>query len=120
MRFPPPEVMAAWPTPNYKDPETRGPALMIVELVALPLALICVVLRLYVRIHLIKRSGWDDWLMVAAVFFCCGVTISVILGKYNWSSLDSSPLFQEDDCADNLYETQQLHNYMVGISMSGT
>ncbi|KAF3019223.1 hypothetical protein E8E14_000506 [Neopestalotiopsis sp. 37M] len=60
---------------------------MIVELVALPLALICVALRLYVRIHLIKRSGWDDWLMVAAVFFCCGVTISVILATqlYGWN-----------------------------------
>ncbi|ETS84562.1 hypothetical protein PFICI_02587 [Pestalotiopsis fici W106-1] len=87
MRFPPPEVIASWPKPNYKDPENRGPALLIVELVALPLAIICVALRLYVRIHLIKRSGWDDWLMVAAVFFCCGVTVSVILATqlYGWN-----------------------------------
>lgn len=82
MRFPPPEVIASWPKPNYKDPENRGPALLIVELTALPLAIICVALRLYVRIHVIKRSGWDDWLMVAAVFFCSGVTVSVILGRF--------------------------------------
>ncbi|KAI4595252.1 hypothetical protein KJ359_006926 [Pestalotiopsis sp. 9143b] len=87
MRFPPPEVIASWPKPNYKDPESRGPALLIVELTALPLAIICVALRLYVRIHVIKRSGWDDWLMVAAVFFCSGVTVSVILATqlYGWN-----------------------------------
>ncbi|KAI1856340.1 uncharacterized protein JN550_013826 [Neoarthrinium moseri] len=87
MRFPSPEVMASWPKPNYENPENRGPALLIVELVALPLAIICVALRLYVRVHLIKGSGWDDWLMVAAVFFCCGVTVSVILATqlYGWN-----------------------------------
>lgn len=55
---------------------------MIVELTLLPLAFICLTLRLYVRIHIIKKTWWDDWLMVAAAFFCCGVTISVILGRY--------------------------------------
>jgi hypothetical protein len=66
MRFPPPEVMASWPVPNYKDPVTRGPALMIVELTILPVALICVALRLWVRIRWLRKSWWDDWLMVVA------------------------------------------------------
>jgi putative effector of murein hydrolase len=81
MRFPPPEVIATWPRPNYKNPVNRGPTLMIVELTILPLALVCLGLRLYVRMHVIKKSWWDDWLMVAAAFCCCGVTVSVILGE---------------------------------------
>jgi len=66
MRLPPPEVKATWPKPNYIDPETRGPALLIVELTVLPIALIVLVLRLYVRCIVLKNSGWDDWLMVCA------------------------------------------------------
>ncbi|KAI1841827.1 hypothetical protein JX265_009436 [Neoarthrinium moseri] len=60
---------------------------MIVELTVLPLALICMGLRLYVRICMLKKSWWDDWLMAAATVFCCGVTVSVILATqlYGWS-----------------------------------
>jgi hypothetical protein len=72
MRLPPPEVLASWPTPNYINPETRGPALIIVELITLPIALICLGLRLYARIHVTGPTGWDDWIMVAAaVGFGC-------------------------------------------------
>jgi hypothetical protein len=60
MRFPPPEVVKTWPTPNYKNPENRGPTLMIVELIILPLALIALGLRLYVRFCVVRRSWWDD------------------------------------------------------------
>jgi len=66
MRFPPPEVIATWPTPNYIDPVKRGPALIVVELTILPIALICLALRLHVRINIVNRVGWDDWLMVAS------------------------------------------------------
>ena len=66
MRYPPLEVLASWPQPNYKNPVTRGPALMIVELAILPIALTCVTLRLWIRIRWLHKSWWDDWLMVAA------------------------------------------------------
>ena len=66
MRLPPPEVLASWPAPNYTNPQTRGPALIIVELITLPIALICLGLRLYARVHVMGRTDWDDWLMVAA------------------------------------------------------
>lgn len=65
-RLPPPEVRASWPAPNFVDPEERGPALMIVELVVLPLALLCLGLRLYVRLAIVRKTWWDDWLMVLA------------------------------------------------------
>jgi len=86
MRFPPPEVLASWPTPNYKNPVTRGPALIITELTILPLALTCVALRLWVRIRWLHKSWWDDWLMVVAAFFSCGTTAVVIMATqiYGW------------------------------------
>ena len=59
-------MVATWPHPNYVDPVQRGPALLIVELISLPLAVICVSLRLYVSIQVLRKVWWDDWLMVGA------------------------------------------------------
>jgi len=66
MRLPPPEVIATWPKPNYVNPETRGPALIVVEILTLFLAVTCVALRLYVRIAMMRKTDWDDWIMVGA------------------------------------------------------
>lgn len=86
-RFPPPEVLATWPEPNFVDPINRGPALMIVELTILPIALVCLALRLYVRLCIIRKSWWDDWLMVGGAVFASGVTVCVILATqfYGWN-----------------------------------
>ncbi len=65
MRSPPPEVLATWPKPNYVDPVTRGPALVIVELTALSLSSIILGMRLYTRAYVTRNLGWDDWVMVA-------------------------------------------------------
>ena len=56
MKVAPPEVKATWPKPNYVNPETRGPALFIVEVTILPPALIVLLLRLYVRTIGLKNS----------------------------------------------------------------
>ncbi|WDK12808.1 hypothetical protein CGRA01v4_04089 [Colletotrichum graminicola] len=66
MRFPPATVMLTWPSPNHVNPTERGPALIIVELTSLSVALLCLCLRLYVRFFIIRKSWWDDWLMIAA------------------------------------------------------
>ncbi|KAK1955785.1 hypothetical protein LY78DRAFT_708011 [Colletotrichum sublineola] len=66
MRFPPAEVRLTWPSPNHVNPVERGSALMIVELTSLSIALFCLCLRLHVRFFIIRKSWWDDWLMVAA------------------------------------------------------
>ncbi|KAK0732222.1 hypothetical protein B0H67DRAFT_549831 [Lasiosphaeris hirsuta] len=86
MRIPPAEILTTWPKANYIDPETRGPGLIIVEIIILPLALLTLFLRLYVRIGILHKSGWDDWLMVAAAVFGTGVTTCVILAstKFGW------------------------------------
>lgn len=67
MRIPPPEVVASWPTPNYVNPVSRGPALLIAELTIMPLALIALTARLYCRIVKVRSPGGDDWLMIAAM-----------------------------------------------------
>ncbi|KAK3312582.1 hypothetical protein B0H66DRAFT_644749 [Apodospora peruviana] len=86
MRLPPVEVMKTWPKANYDDPVTRGSALLVVECIALSSALICLALRLYVRIFLVRNTGIDDWIMVAAALFGVGVTVSAILAStyYGW------------------------------------
>ncbi|KXH37460.1 integral membrane protein [Colletotrichum simmondsii] len=87
MRIPPIDVLIHWPRPNYINPENRGPGLLIIEMVFLGIALICLCLRMYIRIVKIRQTWWDDWLMVAGMIFCIGVTICVILGMgpSNWS-----------------------------------
>ncbi|KAH8879185.1 hypothetical protein GQ53DRAFT_855095 [Thozetella sp. PMI_491] len=85
MRSPPPDVILSWPPPS-QNPVTRGPALLITELTIMPIALVCLLLRLYVRLFVLRRSGWDDWLMVASMVCGIGVTICVILASefYGW------------------------------------
>ncbi|KAF2728728.1 integral membrane protein [Polyplosphaeria fusca] len=87
MRFPPPEVIASWPAPNYVNPVTRGNTLMIVELTILPVALACVLLRLWIRIGWLRKAWWDDWLMLVAMIFSIGTTVLVIMATqlYGWN-----------------------------------
>lgn len=66
MRQPPPDVVASWPAPNYINPETRGPALVIVELLAMSISTICLGLRFYARAYIMRNVDWDDWLMLSA------------------------------------------------------
>ncbi|KAH7150212.1 hypothetical protein B0J13DRAFT_285537 [Dactylonectria estremocensis] len=50
--------------------ENRGPLLMAINLTFLSLALVCIVLRCFVRVFMVKAFGKDDWLMlVGTVFF---------------------------------------------------
>ncbi|KAK4188901.1 hypothetical protein QBC35DRAFT_179944 [Podospora australis] len=87
MRIPPPEVKASWPKANYENPETRGPALLIIQLIMLPIAIIVILLRFYVKIGIMGKIELDDWLMVVAALCGTGVTVCVILASslYGWS-----------------------------------
>lgn len=67
MRSPPLSVLITWPEPNYSNPITRGDGLMIIELTLLPLAVAVVFLRMYIRISWLRKSWWDDYLMIAAM-----------------------------------------------------
>jgi hypothetical protein len=109
MRQPPHDVVASWPAPNYINPETRGPALVIVELFTVSISTICLGLRLHVKARIMRSVDWDDWLIVGAAvgirthntakdrivianslpyiqLFGAGVTICVVLAssRYGW------------------------------------
>lgn len=96
MRFPPPSVIATWPRPNYTDPPTRGPELLVTEVTTLSVALLCLALRLWVRVRQLHKAWWDDWVMVVAGVCCAGTTVDVILGEFQLShTLPPAPLRPE-------------------------
>jgi hypothetical protein len=69
MRRPPISVILSWPRPNYVDPDTRGDALLVVESIFLALSWIILSMRLYVRLFILRKTWYDDWIMVAAAVF---------------------------------------------------
>ncbi|PQE12112.1 integral membrane protein [Rutstroemia sp. NJR-2017a BVV2] len=81
MRLPPPEVIASWPAPNYINPEKHGNAVIIVDAVFFPLALLILLIRIYTRIRISKSFGLDDWLIVAAMFPTTGFAVAALLSE---------------------------------------
>lgn len=88
MRIPPLSVILTWPSPNYVDPETRGDASLIVNLVFILLVILAVALRFYCRLSAgALRVGWDDAMIALALFFTIVLTAVVILAdkRYGWN-----------------------------------
>ncbi|KAJ5561327.1 hypothetical protein N7535_004206 [Penicillium sp. DV-2018c] len=69
--------------------EGRSESIFVVTTIFLGLSFIAVVLRCFVRLHLVKAFGWDDGLMVCAMmvnvlFALCGITGALYgLGQKN-------------------------------------
>ncbi|KAF1936522.1 hypothetical protein EJ02DRAFT_82359 [Clathrospora elynae] len=86
VRLPPTEIILAWPSPNYVNPVTRGPALIIVNAVFSFLVVVTVGLRLYTRLVLRRWFGLDDIFIILALVFTLGLTTIVILAnqEYGW------------------------------------
>ncbi|KAI6849304.1 hypothetical protein KC327_g772 [Hortaea werneckii] len=87
MRFPPLEVLSTWPTPNYDNPETRGEASLIVNIIFLFLVLVAVALRVYSRTSVRRWFGLDDIMIGLATLFTIGLTVVVVLAneRYGWN-----------------------------------
>ncbi|KAK3113861.1 hypothetical protein LTR53_008436 [Teratosphaeriaceae sp. CCFEE 6253] len=87
MRLPPLPVLLTWPTPNYDDPVTHGPALLIVNIVCISLVIAAVLGRLWSRLVVKQWFGVDDSLILLALLFTVGMTIVVILANeaYGWN-----------------------------------
>ena len=49
---------------NVDFSETRGPEVNIVGGVLTGVAIVAVLLRLYARVEVVKRVGWDDFFIV--------------------------------------------------------
>ncbi|KAF2192261.1 hypothetical protein K469DRAFT_553143 [Zopfia rhizophila CBS 207.26] len=56
-------------TQNFPD-ENEGPAILGTTIAVTTLALFTLIIRLYVRFHMIKNVGWDDYVMMAAMCLC--------------------------------------------------
>jgi hypothetical protein len=67
MKLPPVEVLLTWPTPNYQDPVTRGPALVIVNVILIALVMLTVAARLYTRLVIKRWFGLDDVFILIAL-----------------------------------------------------
>jgi hypothetical protein len=74
--LPPASLPASWPTPNYNNPVTRGPALLVVNSVFLGLSSIFVLLRIHVRCFVVKKFSWDD------LFICIGLVSPPLPGGF--------------------------------------
>jgi hypothetical protein len=67
MQLPPVEVLLTWPTPNYEHPVTRGPALVIINVIFIALVLLTVAARLYTRLVIKRWFGLDDIFILIAL-----------------------------------------------------
>jgi hypothetical protein len=87
MQLPPTDVLLSWPTPNYDNPVTRGPALVIVNSIFISLATITVAARIYTRIVIKRWFGIDDVFILLALLFTLGLTAVVILAnqRFGWN-----------------------------------
>lgn len=55
-----------WPTPNYANPERRGPAATIIVSVLLGLVTLILNVRIYTRVRISRGFGLDDVLIIFA------------------------------------------------------
>lgn len=70
MQIPPPDVIAAWPKPNYDNPsETHGHLKVIVNIVLYTILICFVGLRIFTRTYLRKGFGGDDVFILLALVF---------------------------------------------------
>lgn len=67
MRDIPIDVYLSFPSPNFDDPQTRGPALVIVNSIFISLVIIAVALRIYTRVYIKRWFGSDDYFICAAL-----------------------------------------------------
>ncbi|KAN0104447.1 hypothetical protein V8E51_010192 [Hyaloscypha variabilis] len=86
MQPPPLSVIESWPAPNYINPETRGNANVILNIVLYSLLLFFISLRIFTRTYLRSSFGADDVfillaLIPATAFFVISVLADV---KFLW------------------------------------
>ena len=66
MQMPSVEEILSWPTPDYNNPETHGPAGHVIVISLTSLAILILAIRLYTRKRITKGFGLDDILIVTA------------------------------------------------------
>jgi hypothetical protein len=61
------EQLLKWPVPNYHDPTTRPPVILVLSCIIGPISIALLCTRLWVRVHVQRSAGLDDWLMLASL-----------------------------------------------------
>ncbi|PQE03809.1 integral membrane protein [Rutstroemia sp. NJR-2017a BBW] len=84
MQLPPPAVLSSFPQPNYTNPITRGPELLIITLIFFPIVLLVVGLRTFTRVYLSKTFGADDVFLLIAVLPTTACAVLGILADNLW------------------------------------
>ncbi|KXH27128.1 integral membrane protein [Colletotrichum nymphaeae SA-01] len=86
MRIPPVEVILSWPTPNFVNPVTRGPANEIVAIILLAIATVILAIRIFTRRCITNGFGWDDILVVLAFIPATGFVVLGVIAtnSYGW------------------------------------
>lgn len=81
-----PEIIASWPTPNYVNPETRGPALIYVCIIFSGIGAILCAARVYSRLFITRAPGVDDILIVFGLVGSIALSVMVIIGNKTYFS----------------------------------
>lgn len=66
MQIPSSAIVSQWPAPNLTNPETQGPAAIIITSLLLGLVTILLAIRIYTRVWISKGFGLDDILILFA------------------------------------------------------
>ncbi|KAK2605492.1 hypothetical protein N8I77_008325 [Diaporthe amygdali] len=77
-----------WPTPNYTNPERRGPAATIVVSVLLGLVTLILIVRIYTRVRISRGFGLDDVLIILAYIptTAFAVLAFIAMWKFGWGT----------------------------------
>lgn len=68
-----------WVFNTPDDTPTYGLNLVGIGMAMTGLALITVCMRLYVRLFMIKATGWDDWVIIVAWLGAAGYTVCMTI-----------------------------------------
>jgi hypothetical protein len=61
------QTLESWPTPNYTNPETRGPGVIYINSFLYPLVVAVVGIRTYTRLFISRTFGLDDTFILIAM-----------------------------------------------------
>ncbi|GLA38632.1 hypothetical protein AnigIFM63309_005935 [Aspergillus niger] len=81
---PPLSVMESWPARNTINPESHGPASIVLPVIFGSIAVTAVILRLWARCVIQRQGKLDDFFIALALIPAIGLNISFPLGAYNY------------------------------------
>lgn len=72
-----------WSTPNLVNPQSRGPALLVLSVVFPIITVVVTLLRLYARLFIIRALGLEDALIALTLVFIPAISAALIEGQYH-------------------------------------